>query len=164
MTIQDRRSTRALKGVATVRGKLGLQIGTLGLALSCLGCGPSGPEIARVEGTVKMDGKPLADAAVVFIPENGRPAGSRTDSAGHYVLNFSEGRLGAIPGKSSVRITTAREASEGADGKPTPAAPETIPMKYNTQSTLEFTVENGKKNIANFDLVSGGPVGEKSSF
>jgi hypothetical protein len=134
------------------------------LTLGCLGCGPTGPEIARVEGTVKMDGKPLEDAAVVFIPENGRPAGSRTDKDGHYVLNFSEGRAGAIPGKSSVRITTAREASETADGKPIPAAAETIPMKYNTQSELVFTVEPGKKNIANFDLVSGGSVGEKSSF
>jgi len=110
------------------------------LTLGSLGCGPGGPEIARVEGTVKMDGKPLEDAAVVFIPENGRPAGARTDKDGHYVLNFSEGRRGAIPGKSSIRMTTDREASEGADGKPIPDAPETILMKYNTQSTLEFTV------------------------
>ena len=31
-------------------------------------------------------------------------------------------------------------------------------MKYNAQTTLEFTVEAGKENIANFDLKSEGPI------
>lgn len=133
-------------------------VGILLLAVTCLGCRPGGPEIAFVEGKIIMDGKPLANATVVFIPENGRPAGATTDSEGYYVLNFTEGREGAIPGKNSVRITTLRDADETPDGKPIPGSPETIPMKYNIQSELEFTVEPGKKNIANFDLKSGGPV------
>jgi len=33
---------------------------------------------------------------------------------------------------------------------------ETVPDKYNAASTLEFTVEPNKKNIANFELKSGG--------
>src|SRR5690242_5652638 len=74
------------------------------------GCGPSGPDIAHVSGRVTMDGKPLANATVVFIPEDGRPAGARTNAAGDYVLNFTEGRRGAIPGKNTVRITTQAEA------------------------------------------------------
>ena len=146
-----------------MKRQVALRLVTMGLLLSCCGCGPTGPEIARVEGKVTMDGKPLADAAVVFIPENGRPAGARTDKDGHYVLNFSEGRIGAIPGRSSVRITTAREATDGGNGKLIPGAPETIPIKYNQNSTLDFTVEPGKKNVANFDLVSGGPVGEQDT-
>jgi hypothetical protein len=105
-----------------------------------------------------MDGKPFANATVVFIPENGRPAGARTDERGHYVLMFTRGRLGAIPGKNSIRITTAAEASEAADGTPTPAQREIVPAKYNSQSALEFTVEPGKKNIADFDLDSKGPL------
>ena len=139
-------------------------VGLVGALLACWGCASDGPEIAHVEGTVKMDGKPLANAAVVFIPENGRPAGATTDDQGHYVLNFTAGRRGAIPGKNSIRITTQRDPSETPDGKPIPASPETIPVKYNTDSALEFTVQPGQKNVANFDLVSGGALGEKDSY
>jgi hypothetical protein len=127
------------------------------LLLFCLGC-DRGPEIASVEGTVTMDGKPLPNATVVFVPENGRPAGARTDERGHYVLWFTEGRKGAIPGKNWIRISTAAEATEAADGTPVPAQREIVPAKYNAQSTLEFTVEAGKKNVANFDLDSKGPL------
>jgi hypothetical protein len=105
-----------------------------------------------------MDGKPLPNATVVFVPENGRPAGARTDERGHYVLEFTEGRKGAIPGKNSIRILTAAEATEAADGTRIPAQRETVPAKYNSQSTLEFTVEARKKNVANFDLDSSGPL------
>ena len=82
-------------------------LGVCLLVVTCLGCGPGGPEIASVEGTVTMDGKPLPDASVVFIPENGRPAGATTDSEGKYVLTFTQGRKGAMPGKNKVRISTA---------------------------------------------------------
>lgn len=133
------------------------------LVAFCLGC-ESGPEIASVEGTVTMDGKPLPNATVMFIPENGRPAGARTDEQGHFVLNFTAGRKGAMPGKNSVSITTAAEATEGIDGKPVPAQKEIVPSKYNAQSDLTFTVEPGKKNVANFDLDSKGPTPEQDAL
>jgi hypothetical protein len=129
------------------------------MPLVCVGCSSGGPEIAHVSGRVTMDGKPLAHATVVFIPEDGRPAGARTDADGRYTLNFTEGRRGALPGKNSVRITTQREAEQDENGKTVvPASPETIPMEYNAASMLEFTVEPKKKNVANFELKSGGKV------
>src|SRR5262245_38322577 len=94
------------------------------VALSFAGCGSSGPEIAYVSGHITLDGKPLVLASIVFIPENGRPAGAKTDANGNYVLNFSEDRRGAIPGKSMVRITTMRESYEDKDGKKIPGSPE----------------------------------------
>lgn len=132
--------------------------GLTALVLLSSGCGPGGPEIASVSGRVTMDGKPLANAAVIFIPENGRPAGATTDSDGKYVLNFTQGRRGAIPGKSSIRITTERDGTPGENGKSIPGSRETVPMKYNAASTLTFNVEPNKNNVANFDLESGGPV------
>lgn len=130
-------------------------VGTLAMvALLFTGCGSGGPEIAHVSGRVTMDGKPLANATVVFIPENGRPAGARTDADGKYVLNFTEGRRGAMPGKNTIRITTLRDADQDETGKSIPGSPETIPAKYNAASTLEFTVEPKKRNVANFDLKS----------
>jgi hypothetical protein len=134
------------------------------LFLLSAGCGPSGPEIASVAGRVTMDGKPLPNATVVFIPENGRPAGASTDENGNYVLNFSQGRKGAIPGKNTIRITTQRDPTPGDETtKSIPGSKETIPMRYNTVSELEFTVEPKKKNIANFDLTSDGPISPKES-
>src|SRR5687767_15247267 len=100
------------------------------LMLVLVGCGPSGPEIASVSGRVTMDGKPLANATVVFIPENGRPAGATTDADGRYELNFNEYREGAIPGKNMVRISTQRDPTPGEEGKSIPGSKETVPAKY----------------------------------
>jgi len=124
------------------------------------GCGPSGPEIARVEGTVTMDGKPLPGAVIMFVPIGGRPSVCETDPNGKYVLEFSGGRKGAIPGMNRVEINTARLAYER-DGKMLPAVKESVPAKYNRLTTIEFNVEPGKKNIADFDLKSGGKIIEE---
>jgi len=129
------------------------------LLLAAAGCGTDGPEIAYVTGRVTLDGKPLRSASIVFIPENGRPAGARTDEDGNYVLNFDESRRGALPGQSTVRINTQRDPEMDENGKTVLAgSPETIPMQYNAASKLTFTVEPKKKNIANFDLKSGGKI------
>ncbi len=128
------------------------------------GCGPGGPEIASVEGTVTMDGKPLANATVVFSPMGGRPAGARTDQDGHYVLNFGSGRKGAMPGINKIRITTVSEAFVDEDGKKVPGSRETIPVEYNQSSTLEFDVKAGEKNLADFNLKSGGKVIDQSGY
>ena len=122
------------------------------------GCGSGGPDIAKVEGTVTMDGKPLPRAFVVFIPQGGRPAAAETDANGKYVLEFSGGRKGAIPGKSRVEINTQRQAEMNADGTMVPGVKESVPAKYNKQSTLEFDVQPGKTNIADFALESKGRV------
>lgn len=134
------------------------------LLCTSLGCGVDGPDIATVEGTVTMDGKPLEGATVVFVPTGGRPAGGPTDANGKYVLNFSGGRKGAIPGENRVQITTKRDPSSDADGKPVPGKPETIPAEYNSRSTLKFDVKQGEKNIANFDLKSGGKVDGSQAY
>ena len=126
------------------------------LLVLAVGCSSSGPEIARVEGRVLMDGKPLPNATVVFVPENGRPAGATTDENGHYVLNFAQGRKGAIPGTNMVRILTMRDAGQDENGQSIPGSPETVPARYNTETTLEFNVEPKKNNIANFELKSTG--------
>jgi hypothetical protein len=125
-----------------------------------VGCGPSGPEIARVQGTVTMDGKPLPSAIIMFVPVGGRPSVSETDANGKYVLEFSGGRKGAIPGINRVEINTGRLAYEK-DGKNYPAVKESVPVQYNRLTTLEFNVEAGKNNTADFALKSGGKIVEQ---
>ncbi|MFN7890180.1 MAG: carboxypeptidase regulatory-like domain-containing protein [Pirellula sp.] len=125
-----------------------------------VGCGPSGPDIARVQGTVTMDGKPLPNAIIMFVPVGGRPSVSETDANGKYVLEFSGGRKGAIPGINRVEINTGRLAYEK-DGKNYPAVKESVPVQYNRLTTLEFNVEAGKNNTADFALKSGGKIVEQ---
>ena len=123
------------------------------LSVTCFGCN-RGPKIATVRGTVTLDDAPLPYAAVVFNPENGRPAGATTDENGKYKLNFTEGRQGALLGTHRVIITTRRDPWKDKQGNPQPGSGERLPAEYNTNSTLKFTVEAGKENIANFDLKS----------
>ena len=125
-----------------------------------VGCGPSGPDIARVQGPVTMDGKPLPNAIIMFVPVGGRPSVSETDANGKYVLEFSGGRKGAIPGINRVEINTGRLAYEK-DGKNYPAVKESVPVQYNRLTTLEFNVEAGKNNTADFALKSGGKIVEQ---
>lgn len=76
--------------------------------LACLsgGCGRGGPELATVHGVVTFQGKPLADAAVMFVPKtNGRPATGTTDSQGGFVLTTFRDGDGASVGEHGVIVT-----------------------------------------------------------
>jgi hypothetical protein len=53
------------------------------------GCGGSGPDLAPVEGTVTLDGKPLANKSLMFTPvegTTGHGAGGSSDAEGKYTL------------------------------------------------------------------------------
>lgn len=63
-----------------------------------------------------------------------------------------------IPGLNTVQISTQADPYEDIDGNNVPSSPETIPMKYNTQSELEFEVIDGEANVANFELDSSGEI------
>jgi hypothetical protein len=129
------------------------------------GCGPGGPDIASVTGKVTLDGQPLVNATVVFMPKSGgRPAAARTDENGVYNLNFSAGRKGTIPGPNRVRITTLSDPYEDDDGNRVPGSRERIPMEYNQQTKLEFDVIDGQKNEANFDLKSAGRIASNTDY
>ncbi len=129
------------------------------------GCGgPSDqPELGQVTGTITLDGKPLSGTAVVFQPDNGRPAKGITDAEGKYELTYIRQTKGTKVGPNRVEITPSEdgevEESENADeesksatkrsnsGKPT------IPARYNVRSELKADVKAGK-NTFDFHLES----------
>lgn len=111
------------------------------------GCGGgSGPGLVGVNGTITMDGKPLADASVTFTPDGAgeggftSPAYGKTDSNGYYFLAYSISKKGANPGKYKVSIRTQAEAEPDEGIK---ARPETVPAKYNEKSELVAEVKKG---------------------
>ena len=112
------------------------------------GCNRS-PATARVTGTITFDGKPLANAGVEFLPEDGsRSSFGGTDANGKYELKFSASAIGAMPGKHKVVIRTA--ASEPDPENPN-AAKEKLPARYNTNSELTAELKGGS-NVVDFDL------------
>jgi hypothetical protein len=124
-------------------------------AMLMVGCGPSGPEVATVEGMVTLDGKPLEGALVMFTPvAGGRPAAARTDEGGCYELQYTEDREGALLGEHIVSISTYQEGdvSSGIAN-----VPEKVPAKYNVKSDLKQTVEAGDNNF-DFPLNSEGEI------
>jgi hypothetical protein len=68
------------------------------------GCGPSGPHVVKVSGTVTRGGKPVNKLFLNFYPEHGRPSWGVTDQDGHYTLNYDSSRQGAVTGKHKVWV------------------------------------------------------------
>ena len=116
-----------------------------------LGCGPSRPALLPAEGLVTLDGKPLADAAVVFQPKaGGRPASARTDATGRFKVGTYKPQDGALPGEHTVTIVAVEST-----GRPNAEDIRWItPKKYsNAASGLSATVAAGSKEFT-FDLSS----------
>ncbi len=84
------------------------------------------PELGTVEGTITLDGSPLAGAVVEFVPDDGgRSSSAATDKAGHYSLRYSAEAAGAVLGKHNVLVI----GREGEDEDVVDEGPE-IPDEY----------------------------------
>jgi hypothetical protein len=115
------------------------------LALGCVGCGPSGPELAPVSGRITLDGQPLSTADIIFQPDESKsPSYGRTDSDGRYELGYKRGVAGALLGQHTVRISVSHELVRN---------PPKIPARYDRDSTLREEVKPGQNEI-NFDLTT----------
>jgi hypothetical protein len=121
------------------------------------GCGADGPDLVEAGGTVTMDGKPLPDAYVHFTPEAGRASAGRTDADGKYALSYSQTRMGVIPGRHVVKITTYQAPYTNDEDESVPETPESVPVQFNIRSTLTADVV-GDGSPINFDLTSEGEI------
>jgi hypothetical protein len=110
-----------------------------------VGCGPDGPQMVEVSGTVKYDGKDVPDGDIMFVPENkaiGPDAGKIKD--GKYAFKVKSGR-------HRVEITALRKIPGKKDAMGEDATEHAIPEKYNVKSELTVEVAPGKANHP-FDL------------
>lgn len=135
-----------------------IHLGWLGLVLTASGCGDV-IEYFPVTGQVTLDGKPLPDAVVSFMPddEGGVATLGETDGDGVYTLRQTADSSGAPVGKYTVRITTYREGKPDAD-PPIPGVPEEVPAEYNLRTTLSAEVEPKEENTIGFKLSSEGEI------
>ena len=130
------------------------------LGLSAPGCS-GGDELPReaVTGAVTLDGQPLADGAISFIPVGG-PTGP-TVGGGSAITNgqFSIDREhGLVPGTYNVSINSRVQAGTnklpGLPKSKAESQKDIIPANYNSKTTLTAGVKKGGSNAFTFDLQS----------
>jgi len=117
----------------------------LSILMLVLGCGS---EMQPVTGNVTMDGEPLAGVRVIFSPAEGARANSvgTTDSNGAYSLNYTRDDAGALLGKYKVLVSKTKMTEAGEK--------ETLPRKYNQETTFTAEVTRTGDNKHNYDLES----------
>lgn len=133
------------------------------VALTMFGCGGDGLERSAVSGKVTLDGKPLAEGDIQFIPKGGDSRGAAWSQVvdGSYSISAADG---PAPGTYTVSITpnatatAAPAASSGttadAPGDP-PAEALTAPsVAYTSSSPMEATIAPGKPSTFDFDLTT----------
>jgi hypothetical protein len=123
------------------------------LLFFAVGCGQG---LVPVEGTVLLDGRPLAGATLTIqrdapSPEE-RSFRAETDEAGHYQLRTADGRsTGALSGEYRVYITSVKPPA--AMNEFTKLPPDRVPPQWRDGSQ-SFTVPDGGASEANFTLSS----------
>ena len=139
-----------------MRGQLTLFLVSL-LMASWLGCAGEPTEFP-VQGNATLDGDPLVDATISFVPHDDAQLGAsvRTDLDGNYSAEISEDRPGLAIGKYTVSISTYDEGDLEAD-PPLPPVRERVPSKYNYDSQLVVDVL-GENNVFNFELDGKGKI------
>jgi hypothetical protein len=117
-----------------------------------LGCGKDdGPALARVSGTVTLDGQPVQNAGLEFIADAGGVSYGKTDASGRYEMYFGSDRTGAVVGRNRVRITAGDKVVVG--GKEFQST-EVFPPKYNRESEEFVDVARGGNSL-DFKCESG---------
>jgi hypothetical protein len=150
----------------TTRLRLQAAAAGMTLAIAAFGCGGGTPDDrprVAVSGTVTLDGRPLNNAVIRFVPfpEIQGPTASNAIVEGKFELPEY---AGPIAGKHRVVIESTDHGgiapddeaalAEVAAGKRKPAKPVKIPAIYNSRSRLERTIQADSPNEFEFTLVT----------
>jgi len=126
------------------------------LSLACLasltGCGPGAG--ATVSGKITLDGSPLDDATISFVPmaDGQHKAAWATIGKGQYAIPASNG-LGIGPFRVEIRALRTVGEKTNQNDSTLVNAKEAVPSRYNSKSELLVEIKPGD-NIADFELKS----------
>lgn len=133
----------------------------LGMLLSCgfliAGCGPpAGPARVAIKGEVTLDGKPLNDALVRFVPKNDARGSCVLLQAGQFTVSPEDG---PSPGDFDVVVTPNAPDAEQAiarirSGERDPLKARQVPASYQKAGRLTATVTADGANEFRFELTS----------
>jgi hypothetical protein len=112
-----------------------------------------------VSGRVTVDGRPLEEGAISFLPSRSGPSASAPIRAGTFCLDRTDG-----PGNGpyrveivSIRPTGKRIESPDVPGVTIEETYNVIPTRYNSRSELLVSVEPDGPNAYQFDITSKEP-------
>jgi hypothetical protein len=112
------------------------------LALAA-GCG-QGAATGEVSGTVRVDGQPAPPgSSITFVPADGKsPTAGALIENGKYTTRVPVGpaKVQIRAPKTAARLKAARQAGPGAEGD---LVEESLPAKYNDNTTLTYDVKAG---------------------
>jgi hypothetical protein len=109
------------------------------LSFLTTGCNRGGLELAPVEGVVTYNGSPVADAGVMFAPQQGPSAMATTDADGRFSLTTAN-QPGAVIGDHRVSISKVETISiPQPRGFPLYQHKSHIPAKYGDVTTSQLT-------------------------
>ena len=127
------------------------------IAAGC-GGGTDGPERFPVTGKVTINGEPLDDGSIQFIPEAGTdgPSSGAPITNGAYTIPAEKG---PVAGQYLVQIRGTKKTGKQIEaGPPNPPGTmvdevvQAVPAEYNSNSTLKATIKEGPNEDVNFQL------------
>lgn len=136
------------------RKLLGFLVCLLVVSPAFLGCSGKGG-MGTVSGNVTLDGQPLADGLISFIPADGNsPTAGGTIKNGAYTVQASRGAQKVVI--NATKVTGSRKAYADDPNSPViTTTAEILPKKYSDALTTELTVEvKAGSNKADFQLSS----------
>lgn len=119
-----------------------------GCLLLLVGCG--GDRRQPLEGTVTLDGKPLDEGAISFVPLPGAtgPTAGANIAAGRFSIAADQG---TFPGTFRVEITakrkTGRQVLSDTAGGMVDQYEQFLPARYNRESQLTANVKEGANRV-----------------
>ncbi|MDB5338671.1 MAG: hypothetical protein JWN70_4290 [Planctomycetaceae bacterium] len=125
------------------------------LVVSVAGCGSQEIPKALVRGKVSLDGAPLKEGSIKFIPTegDGPTAGAVLKGDGEYSTDVPVGMMRVEI--TSPKVTGKRKAFDTPDSPTIEITEEQIPERYNAKSELKYEVVSGEKEVeADFDLTA----------
>jgi hypothetical protein len=117
-----------------------------------VGCGPAH---VPVSGSVTVDGKPMDDGSIAFVPLDGS---AEQVTVGGHVANGTysiDKTRGLSTGKYKVEIRWSKKTGKkvpNGDGGTNDVVVEGLPAKYNTSSELTAEIKSGPNVDVNFDV------------
>ena len=144
--------------------RLGAAVSLWLTALALAGC--TGTRTSPVEGVVLLDGKPVADASIQFVPQGtGRDATGQTDKNGAFKMSTYVPDDGVVAGSYKVVIApplgtpdpkqyaSAEDAMNAASSAPPPKA-STFPQKYTRVDQTQLKQEVPVSGKLTFEMTS----------
>ena len=128
----------------------------VGFVLLLIGCGQQGDR-QRLEGTVTLDGAPLAEGQITFVPQPGTkgPTAGGPISEGYFSIPHDGG---TFTGTFLVKITATRKTGKQvmnyALNEMIDEIEQFLPLRYNRQSELTREVTDSGPNQFEFALKS----------